>query len=402
MTARRTRVLLIGEGATLAHVARPAVLARALPADEFEVVLACAPRFAALFPDLPCPRLDIYSVPSEQVLANARRGVPLFDAATLERYVVEDLALLRDVASRLVVGDLRLSLNVSAPLAGVPFVNVINAQWSPYSTLAIDFVDHPLENALGPGLSRWVTRLAWPFGAAAYCLPLNLVRVGHGLPPLALDVKAQMCAGDYVVYPDVPELVPVQRLPANHRYLGPVLWSPPIELPPWWTEVPTDRPVVYVNLGSSGASDLLPVVLDALADLPVTVLAATAGRGALASVPANAFVAPYLPGDRCVERARLTISNGGTMSGQQSLAAGVPVLGLVTHGDQLAFARAVRAAGAGDFLPASRVDRSSLARLARGMLSRQSQQQAAARLAGVFARYDAAARFRGLVRAIAQ
>jgi UDP:flavonoid glycosyltransferase YjiC (YdhE family) len=401
MGARKIRVLLIGEAATLAHAARPAVLAQALPAAEFEVFFACDPRFGALFPELSCNRLAIRSVPSERVLANARRGLPLFDAATLEAYVQEDYRLFREVTPDVVVGDLRLSLTVSCATARLPFVNVINAQWSPNSALAIEFVDNPLAEALGPGLGGWVTGLVWPLGSAAYCLPLNVVRLQHGLPPLSLDAKALMCAGDYVAYPDVPELVPVQPLPPRHRYLGPVLWSPRVDLPAWWTEVPDDRPIVYVNLGSSGAERLLATTLDALADLPVAVVAATAGRSRLASVPANAFVADYLPGDRCVERADLTISNGGTMSGQQSLAAGVPLLGLVTHADQLAFARAVQAAGAGEWLSANRADAGDIRRLVRRLLGREPYRQAASRLKGILATYDSAARFRDLIREVA-
>jgi UDP:flavonoid glycosyltransferase YjiC (YdhE family) len=164
--------------------------------------------------------------------------------------------------------------------------------------------------------------------------------------------------------------------------------------------VPEDRPVVYVNLGSSGAEGLLAAVLEALADLPVVVLAATAGGSRLASVPDNVFVADYLPGDRCVARAALTISNGGTMSTQQSLAAGVPVLGLVTHADQLAFARAVQAAGAGEWLSANRAGAAAIGRLARRLLNQEPYRRAASRLAGIFASYDSAARFRDLIHEI--
>jgi UDP:flavonoid glycosyltransferase YjiC (YdhE family) len=391
-------VLFIAEAATLAHAVRPAVLADALPVDEFEVFVARDPRFGPLVSGGSWTTIDIRSDGAARVLAHARRGQPLFDAPTLEAYVQDDLRLIGELSPRLVVGDLRVSLAISCALARLPFVNIINAQWSPYSSLPIDFVDNPLEPVLGASLAHGLTRLAWPLGSAAYCLPLNVVRLKHGLAPLTFDAKQQMCAGDYVAYPDVPELVPVRHLPAGHRYLGPVLWSPPLPLPAWWPELPPDKPVIYVNLGSSGATTALPVVLEALAELPVSVIAATAGAPSPGRLPANAYLADYLPGDQCVARACLTICNGGTMSGQQSLAAGVPVLGLVTHADQLAFARAVREAEAGEWLPASRRDPATIKALVQRMVRRDRYRLAAQRLAAIFATYDPGARFRQLVR----
>ena len=46
--------------------------------------------------------------------------------------------------------------------------------------------------------------------------------------------------------------MPTYDRPANHQYLGPVLWSPAVELPGWWDSLPTDRPIVYATLGTSG------------------------------------------------------------------------------------------------------------------------------------------------------
>ena len=62
-----------------------------------------------------------------------------------------------------------------------------------------------------------------------------------------------------------------------------------------------------MSLGSSGRVELLPNVLEALAELPVTVIATTAGRTELASVPGNAMVSEYSPGDQAAEMAALVI-----------------------------------------------------------------------------------------------
>lgn len=157
---------------------------------------------------------------------------------------------------------------------------------------------------------------------ALYCLPLNWLRRKHGLSSLGWDLCRIFTDGDYTLYADVPELVPTYNLPANHRYLGPVLWSPDVKPPTWWHSLPTDRPIIYATLGSSGGKNLLQVVLNALADLPVTVIAATAGRNHLKNVPANAFVADYLPGEAAAARSAVVLCNGGSPTTQQALAAG--------------------------------------------------------------------------------
>ena len=41
--------------------------------------------------------------------------------------------MLAEIAPDLVVGDLRVSLSVSARLAGIPYVAIANAYWSPYA-----------------------------------------------------------------------------------------------------------------------------------------------------------------------------------------------------------------------------------------------------------------------------
>ena len=47
-----------------------------------------------------------------------------YDAETLKRYVDADLAIIRQAQPDLIIGDFRLSLSVSARLAGVPYATI--------------------------------------------------------------------------------------------------------------------------------------------------------------------------------------------------------------------------------------------------------------------------------------
>ncbi len=155
----------------------------------------------------------------------------------------------------------------------------------------------------GEPLVQAMFKVMSPLGGGLHVLPLNVIRLQYGFPPIGNNLKEVYCYGDYTVYPDVPELIPTHNLPHNHRDIGPVIWSPDLDLPTWWDELPEDRPLVYINLGSSGNAALLEPIVLALADLPVTIVAATAGRTSLEHYPDNVYLADFLPG--AVRRARL-------------------------------------------------------------------------------------------------
>ena len=125
-----------------------------------------------------------------------------------------------------------------------------------------------------------------------------------------------------------------------------------MELPSWWGQVPTDRPWIYVNLGSSGDRAALGTVLEGLASLPVAVVAATAGYPQPARLPANVWLADYLPGDRVAEKASVVVCNGGSPTAMQALSAGVPIVGIPSNLDQYANMAHMERAGVGFLLPA--------------------------------------------------
>jgi UDP:flavonoid glycosyltransferase YjiC (YdhE family) len=390
-------ILLVAEAVTLAHFARIVALANALDATRYEIVVAADPRYAELA-ELPgCAFQPIWSIPAAQFAQALARGKPLYDAATLARYVEDDLALLDRVKPDLVVGDFRLSLAVSAPLRHIPYAAVVNAYWSPYAEITYPVPDLPMTRILGVAIAQKLFDLARPIAFAVHARPLNQVRRRYGLPSLGHDLRTVYTWGDYTLYADVPELIPMRPLPANHRHLGPPLWSTRAPLPDWWDRLPQDKPVVLLTLGSSGRADLLPKALSALSELPITVIAATAGKIDLADVPANAFVADYLPLDHAVQRSRLVICNGGSLATYQALACRVPILGICSNMDQLLNMNAIEHLGAGLPLRAARVRPNQLKEAVQMLLDNPAYAQKASRAGERFRQVDATQRFREFV-----
>jgi UDP:flavonoid glycosyltransferase YjiC (YdhE family) len=396
--ARRPRILFVGEAVTLAHVSRPIALAQALDPARHEAILAVEPRFRSLWEGLPFEVRSIRSIPREQFLAALAKGRPVYDVETLRGYVREDRELIREVAPDAIVGDFRLSLSVSARLEGVPYLAITNAYWSPHARPRFPLPElRPLTTLLPIPVAKGVFDLVRPLAFASHSAPLNRVREENGLPPLGRDLRRIYTDADHVLYADTPELAPIEDAPANHHYLGPILWSPPIDLPGWWGELPDDRPIVYVNLGSSGRGSLLGRALAALADLPVSVVAASVDGGQAGRSVGNAWLAPFLPGREAAARSRLVVCNGGSPSVHQALSVGTPAIGLAENMDQHLNMEPVHRLGAGLLLRSDRATPRAIRAAASRVLDDPSFARAARGVSESIARYPYAERFRAVL-----
>jgi UDP:flavonoid glycosyltransferase YjiC (YdhE family) len=136
------------------------------------------------------------------------------------------------------------------------------------------------------------------------------------------------------------------------------------------------------------------MLVDALADLPVTVLVATAGRVCYESAAQNVRVADFLPGDAAVARSNLVVCNGGSPATQQALTAGVPVLAFPSNLDQFLNMHGIVQARAGISVRPSAARPDAVRRVAEVMLRDLDYTRSAQELAQLLRQYDAAVRFR--------
>lgn len=393
-------ILLVAEAVTLSHFARIATLARTLEATSYRVIVASDPRYAGLDSTLLSALEPIESISSRQFSQALARGKPLYDADTLSRYVEADLALIDRIKPDLIVGDFRLSLSVSAPLRQIPYAAVVNAYWSPYADIAYPIPDLPLTRLLGVGFAQRLFDLVRPLAFALHAQPLNRVRRRYGLPALGHDLRRSYTWGDYTLYPDIPEIAPMRDLPPNHQFLGPVHWSTDTPLPDWWSQLPQDKPVVCLTLGSSGNAEFLPEAVRVLAQLPITLLVATVGKNLPLPLPDNVFHAEYLPLQAALQRTQLLICNGGSLTTYQAIACGVPVIGICSNLDQLLNMAAMQRLGCGITLRAGGLAPETLAQATRALLATAVHADAARQLGTTLQHYDSAERFRATVAEI--
>jgi MGT family glycosyltransferase len=189
---------------------------------------------------------------------------------------------------------------------------------------------------------------------------------------------------DRIVSTSLPEF-DAPRAPGwdSVRHVGPVLEDEKFAIPtilPWADDDPTPLVLVSFSTGFEQRNvDKLQRALDALAYLPVHVVATTGGIVAPneLAAPANAVVLNYAAHDPIMRRAALIMTHGGHGTAMRALRYGVPMVvipGLA--GDQPFVAAAVEEWGAGRALPGD-ADVAAMRQAAQDVLANPAYRRAA-------------------------
>lgn len=182
--------------------------------------------------------------------------------------------------------------------------------------------------------------------------------------------------------------------PESVRFVGtlPSVRPEGVALPEWWSEVAAAEKVVVVTQGTvanSDFSDLIEPTLDALADFPALVIAATGRGGEVRNVPANARVAEFIPFDDLLPLADVLVTNGGFGAVQQSLRSGTPLVVAGTTEDKLEGNARMAATGAAINLAVDRPEAVDIRKAVEAVLATPEYADNARRLAAEYATMDA-------------
>ncbi len=232
---------------------------------------------------------DLRTYTSSVVEEQLTRQEPVHDAETLDRYVQEDLRVLRAFKPDIVVGDQRHSLAISSRLAKVAYINIADAHWSPAVNSQYEFPNSPLSGILrGCRVLNLIFQVIQPLAFAYQAIPLNDVRMKYGLPGISPDIRVCNTSQRFPLYRTIRGWLPSSSKYHRSRCLSAQLCG----LPPWKNpnggdRIPEDRPIVYVYVGSTGRPDLLSALFNVLERLQLTAVVATAGRWKPEPIPAR-------------------------------------------------------------------------------------------------------------------
>jgi UDP:flavonoid glycosyltransferase YjiC (YdhE family) len=311
-------------------------------------------------------------------------------AARYARDVTEAIAVAHPdllICSMFCVGGM-----VAADAAGIPF-DMLLPNVYPLPTEGMPPFGLGLQPARGP-LGRLRDRLVLAVGERFWdskgLAGLNALRGRQGLAPLPHFLDQARGARRHLVLTSAEFDFPA-TLPANVRYVGPVLDDPLWAETPW-TPPHGNDPLVLVAMSSTFQDQVgcLQRVAEALGTLPVRGLVTTGPAIDAASLnsPPNVAVVPSAPHRQVLRHAAVLVTHGGHGTAMKALAAGVPMI-LMPHGrDQPDTAARVTARGAGITL--RRTARSQvIADAVRRVLQDSSYREGAQRL-GEAVRRDAA------------
>jgi MGT family glycosyltransferase len=232
------------------------------------------------------------------------------------------------------------------------------------------------------------------------------LRQRYGLTPLEHSVVELSTQVPLTMVPSCPEFDYQRRdLPPSVKYVGPCLWYPPAkEASDWLTELPQDRPTVYVTEGTLYAQK--PVVLRAgaqgLANVPMNVILTTGvhrdpsilSPHRLAS---NVIVKQYVPHAELLPHVDVIVTHGGGGTVIGALSEGVPLIVVPLMWDQPENAQRVVQAGAGIQLSPRQCTPSRLRAAVEHVVGDPTYRQNARRLADSLHRYGGPPRVAELV-----
>lgn len=264
----------------------------------------------------------------------------------------------------------------------------------------------PVPGTVGRLRNRVLTRVTHDILLRPAHRAADRMLVAMGLPKLPVFVLDCGVLADRLIAPTIPEFEYHRSdLPGHVRFVGAVT-PPPSENfvpPPWWDTLRNGRPVVHVTQGTVDNADLTRLVeptIEALADEDVTVVATTGGRPVsqiAIPLPANTYVAEYLPHDVLLPMVDVMVTNGGYGAVQRALADGVPLVVAGQTEDKPEVAARVEYFGAGVNLRTGLPTAAAVRHAVRDVLSDRLFRDKARSLQGAYATRDGVAEIASVV-----
>ncbi len=224
---------------------------------------------------------------------------------------------------------------------------------------------------------------------AARLPPVNSARTANGLPPLSCLYDQALDADRLLVLTSPAFDYAAPFVPANVRYVGPILddpdWADPWT-PPW----PDDdkRPLVLVGFSSTDQHQgpVLRRVVEALSTLPVRAVVTLGPMVDAGQVPTRSNVAVIGPTShrQILADASLSVSHCGHGTTMKTLTAGVPMVCIPMGRDQNDTSARIVHHGAGVRLPA-RASALKIRKAVQHVLARDQFRVNAARLGNAIA-----------------
>ncbi len=326
------KIVFMVESVTMAHPTRSFELATSLIQAGHKVVFAAteSPLFLKS-QNHGMTWVDLHEgVASKVFLQALERAALPYTVKGLDQAMREDLQVIHQYQPDLIVGDMRLSLQVSARLSKVKWINLSNLVWNPESDLGYLMPEMPATRIFGSGIQHLIPRRVLEKIIDANVQVFNQFRAQYGMSALQ-SLKHAYCDGDRNFYLDLPASCFNMKVSENHRIIGPVLYSSSTAMPEWISELPENQKKAFVSMGSSGnQKSLEKIVHTLLAEGYIVLLIG----GDIQWTSRRLFMSTFAPVKELMEMCDLVVCNGGTPMTYLALSMGKAILGIPSNMDQ--------------------------------------------------------------------
>jgi len=137
--------------------------------------------------------------------------------------------------------------------------------------------------------------------------------------------------GDENLICDLPELFPQKNLPANYKFVEPLIYHDPAPDNTWLARIDPAKPVIFVCMGSTGDWEKLKFLNDAQYSAFNII---SAGDRSTVLTATHIISRPFVNLSSVLAISSLMICHGGNGTIYHGLLAGVPMLCLTSHFEQ--------------------------------------------------------------------
>jgi MGT family glycosyltransferase len=247
----------------------------------------------------------------------------------------------------------------------LPFITVCNALLinrepgvPPYFThrLYQNTLWAKLQNQLGNGLSRYLTRPIWK--------TVVKQRQSWNLPPYRNREDAYSQLAQIAQLPDGFDF-PRQRLAPCFHYTGPLIdpsGTEPVQFdqPPFPFDQLSDKPLIYASLGTLQNRNwaVFEMIAAACQDLEAQLVISLGNPKqdpSQVSLPGSPLVVSYAPNQQIIQRSSLVITHAGLNTVIGTLSRGVPMVAIPITNEQPGVAARMAYTGSGQVIPLAKL-----------------------------------------------
>jgi MGT family glycosyltransferase len=253
----------------------------------------------------------------------------------IEQCVKDELKVIEAFKPDAIVGDFRLTAAISSKVAKIPYISVVNG----YMTDYFDPVDvmipkdtRPFDYKVASIASKAIQRVQKRTLATHF----REVAQKYGLKKLVS--LYDFLTGDLTLIADLPEFCPLENLPRNFRYIGPLIWEGLNDtVPDYLKDLSSSKQLIYATTGNTGKETFIQLIIDAFKNDPSYEVVLTTGAfihpDAVPNI-SNIYVASFIPGSEILKQSQAIIHCGGNGTTYQALSQGVPAVVIPFNNDQ--------------------------------------------------------------------